>query len=164
MANSVRSLGILAVLVVLSDGTPAGNPALAAEKIISAQEAYDLSVKNRLTVIDIRSPQEWLKSGVPKGARTITMHDPRGKRAFLKAIREAVSGDTTHPIAVICAVGGRSHWVRRFLTQNGFSNVVDISEGLFGRGDKKPGWLNRQLPIESCDLAANRTAVRCGGN
>lgn len=144
------------LLVVVWDG------AEAAEKIVRADEAYELSIKNRLTVIDIRSPREWLESGVPKGARTITMHNPTGKRAFLETVRAAVAGDTARPIALICAVGGRSCWAQRFLTKNGFSRVSDISEGVFGRGKDKPGWLKRGLPVDSCHRTNDGNKVACG--
>jgi len=76
MANSTYSLGIWVLtaafaIIALSFGSVA-----AAEKIISANEAYDFSVKNQLTAIDIRSPKEWAESHAPQDARTFTMHNP----------------------------------------------------------------------------------------
>lgn len=129
---------------------------LAADGIISAEQAYSEATNETLTLIDIRSPKEWPESGVPKGSKTITMHNPNGREAFLEAIRSAVSNDLSRPVAVICAVGGRSRWARRYLTKNGFSNVVDVSEGVFGRGPGLPGWIKRGLRLEKC--AANDTA------
>jgi len=161
MANGMRSLGIWPTCAVLILLVVAWSGARAAEKIVRADEAYELSTKNLLTVIDIRSPQEWLESGVPKGALTITMHTPLGKRAFLAAVRDAVRGDTARPIALICAVGGRSRWAQRFLTESGFSRVSDISEGVFGRGKGKPGWLKRGLPMDACRRANDGNVVAC---
>ncbi len=161
MANSTFSLGISALAAAFAIIALSIGPAAAAEKIISANEAYDLSVKNQLTVIDIRSPKEWAESGVPQGAQAITMHNPQGNKAFLEAIREAVGGDTAYPIALICAVGGRSRWAQRFLAENGFSNISDISEGMFGRGKGKPGWLKRNLPVQPCPTADHTTATSC---
>ena len=162
MANGMRPLGIWPSCAILILLVVAWNGAQAAEKIVRADEAYELSIKNLLTVIDIRSPQEWLESGVPKDARTITMHNPAGKRAFLAAVRAAVNGNTARPIALICAVGGRSRWAQRFLTENGFSRVSDISEGVFGRGKGKPGWLKRGLPMDACHRANDGNQVACG--
>jgi rhodanese-related sulfurtransferase len=161
MANGMRLLGIrrsCAILFLLVLGC---STVQAAEKIISADEAYELSVKNELTVIDIRSPREWLETGVPKGARAITMHNPAGIQAFLAAVRAAVANDMSRPIALICAVGGRSRWARGFLTENGFSRVSDISEGMFGRGKDKPGWLKRGLPVNACSVTDSGGQVAC---
>jgi rhodanese-related sulfurtransferase len=47
------------------------------------------------------------------------MHNPQGKKAFLEAICDVVAGDTAHPIALICAVGGRPRGAQRFLAENG---------------------------------------------
>ena len=32
----------------------------------------------------------------------------------------------------------------------GFTNVMDVAEGMFGRGKTQPGWLKRGLPVEPC--------------
>ena len=124
--------------------------AWAAETRLSAIEAYNRTVNGSLTLIDIRSPQEWQKSGIPKGSVPVTMHNPAGKIAFKDAILAAVKGDKTRPIALICAVGGRSHWAQGYLKRNGFTQVMDVSEGMFGRGKTMPGWLRRGLPVENC--------------
>lgn len=161
MANAMRLLGIRPTCAILFLLFAGWSTTLAAETIITADEAYDLSIKNELTVIDIRSPREWLESGIPNGARAITMHNPAGIQAFLAAVRAAVANDTAHPIAVICAVGGRSRWAQAFLTENGFSQVSDISEGMLGRGQERPGWLNRGLPIDACRTADDGNDVVC---
>jgi rhodanese-related sulfurtransferase len=124
--------------------------ASAAEKRITADTAYDRLSKGQLTLIDIRSPEEWRESGVPAGALAITMHDPGGKAAFAKAILRAVGGDKTKPIALICAVGRRSRWAQGFLANQGHVQVQDVSEGMFGRGKHLPGWVRRGLPVKPC--------------
>ncbi len=91
MANSTFSLGISALTAAFAIIALSFGPVAATEKIISPNEAYDLSVKNQLTVIDIRSPNEWPESGVPQGAQAITMHNPQGKKAFLEAIHDALA-------------------------------------------------------------------------
>jgi hypothetical protein len=58
MANSTFFLGISALTAAFAIITLSFGPVAAAEKIISANEAYDLSVKNQLMVIDIRSPKD----------------------------------------------------------------------------------------------------------
>ncbi|MEM9683742.1 MAG: rhodanese-like domain-containing protein, partial [Pseudomonadota bacterium] len=121
-------LGLLFAALTLFDGG-----ALASEKIISAPTAQKRLSAGELILIDIRSPKEWSETGVPMGARAITMHNPKGKRAFLEAIKTAVNGNQSQEIALICAVGGRSRWAQGFLTKHGFTNVTDVSEGMLGR-------------------------------
>lgn len=131
--------------------------AWAADQRIRADEAYQQVVNGKLTLIDIRSPQEWEKSEIPKGSLAISMHNPAGKKAFKDAVLAAVGGDKERPIALICAVGGRSNWAQRYLESEGFKTVMDVSEGMFGRGKNMPGWLKRGLPTEPCPDCAPKT-------
>lgn len=149
MTAKILRISIIAVALVF--GQLGGQiAAQAAEKRISAIEAYNGVVNGSLTLIDIRSPGEWEKSGIPKGSIPITMHNPAGKAAFKKAVLAAVKGNKKRPIALICAVGGRSHWAQGYLKEHGFTQVVDVAEGMFGRGKTMPGWLKRDLPVEPC--------------
>ena len=155
---TVQILRISVIAVALIIGQFGGQfAAQAADKRISAIEAYNGVVNGSLTLIDIRSPQEWEKSGIPKGSIPITMHNPAGKSAFKKAVLAAVKGDKMRQIALICAVGGRSHWAQGYLKKHGFTQVVDVSEGMFGRGKTMPGWLKRDLPVEPCKSCATST-------
>lgn len=148
MNGKLVSLTFAAFLAALAPLAPLA--AAAAETRISAAQAYENVVNGSVTLIDIRSPQEWRKSGIPKGSLPVTMHNPSGREAFKDAILRAVNGDKSRPIALICAVGGRSHWAQRYLSKNGFTNVSDVAEGMFGRGRTQPGWLKRGLPVEPC--------------
>lgn len=121
----------------------------AGEPLLGADEAYRMAAAGEITLIDIRSPQEWRQSGVPEGALAITMHNPQGPRAFYAAVLAAVGNDKSKPIAVMCARGNRSNWAQGFLRTAGFTKVLDMSEGMFGRGSK-PGWLRRGLPVKRC--------------
>lgn len=128
----------------------ASSAAIAGEIRITADTAYANARAGKLTLIDIRSPEEWRRSGLPAGALPVSMHAPGGETAFAKAVLRAVGGDKSKPIAVICAVGNRSRWAQRFLTEQGHVAVQDVSEGMFGRGKNLPGWIRRGLPIEPC--------------
>ena len=151
MMNRTLIAAIWAVLLAFS-----ATVAWGAESRIHADEAYALVVNGDLTLIDVRSPQEWQKSEIPKGSLAISMHDPGGKEAFRDAVLKAVSGDKKRPIALICAVGGRSSWAQRYLKSEGFTTVLDVSEGMFGRGKTMPGWLKRGLPTEPCPDCAKK--------
>lgn len=146
MTIQILRISIIAVALLFGQIS-----AQAAETRISAIEAYNGVVNGSLTLIDIRSPGEWEKSGIPKGSIPITMHNPAGKAAFKNAVLAAVKGDKMRPIALICAVGGRSHWAQGYLKEHGFTQVVDVAEGMFGRGKTMPGWLTRDLPVIPCN-------------
>ena len=122
----------------------------AGEPTIGADDAFRMAAAGEITLIDIRSPQEWRQSGVPQGALAITMHNPKGPQAFYEQVLAAIGNDKSKAIAVLCARGNRSNWAQGFLRQAGFTNVLDMSEGMFGRG-AKPGWLKRGLPVKRCE-------------
>ncbi|MHA1537358.1 MAG: rhodanese-like domain-containing protein [Alphaproteobacteria bacterium] len=128
------------------------HPALAlADHRMSAAQAHADVMAGKLVLIDIRSPREWRQSGVPQGAKLVTIHHPRGAQGFLEGILKAAGGDKSRPIALICAVGNRSARGKRFLEARGFTNVHDVSEGMFGRGGQ-PGWMARKLPTKKCPV------------
>ncbi len=117
-----------------------------ADNKISAPQAYAAVKADKLLLIDVRSPREWKETGVPAGAKLVSINNARGASGFLADILKAAGGDKTKSIALICAVGNRSSRGQRFLEARGFTNVHDVSEGMLGRGDQ-PGWLARKLPI-----------------
>jgi len=123
-------------------------PALAGPKI-SAAEAYEQLRAGKVVLIDVRSPEEWRETGLPAGAKAVTIHNPGGMAAFLDQVLEAVDGDRERPIALICASGVRSSRAQRYLLTHGFSNVANVSEGMAGHL-LAPGWVARGLPTKPC--------------
>jgi len=140
----VRNIFIAMALLVAS---MAAGPALASE-VISAPEALSRSVKGELTLIDVRSVGEWRDSGIPKGAKAISIHDPEGMDAFVAKVTAAVKGDKTRPVALICARGVRSTRADWALGKAGFTNILNVREGTLGNWIDGPGWLDRKLPVE----------------
>lgn len=140
---TARVIVIAGILGFLTSVSAAG------EGRVSAPEALERLSAGRLTVIDVRTPGEWRQTGVARGAKTITMHDPQGMERFYENVLAAVGGDKSRPVATICARGNRSRYTRSFLQARGFAHVFDISEGMLGR-DGRPGWLARGLPIVDC--------------
>ncbi len=129
------------VLALLAASTAAG------EDSMTAKRAHAETTAASRILIDVRSPQEWRASGLPRGARTVTIHQPG--TAFLDAILAAVGGDKDRPIALICASGARSARAQGFLTAQGFTDVANVAGGLFGAPDAA-GWVNSGLPLEPC--------------
>ncbi|WPL19931.1 molybdopterin biosynthesis protein MoeB [Thiorhodovibrio winogradskyi] len=116
---------------------------------LSAPEASQAVAEQRLTLIDVRTPDEWRETGVAPGALRIDMNHPGGKQGFIDAVLHAVDGNKNAPIGLICRTGNRSGVVQRALLEAGFTDVANISEGMVG-SRAGPGWLRRGLPVEAC--------------
>ena len=95
-----------------------------------------------MTLVDIRRPDEWALTGVGEGAVPITMLD----RDFIEQVSAQVGGDHSKPVALICARGVRSRKMSVRLQQAGFTNIIDVPEGMLGSGPGA-GWIKRGLPV-----------------
>jgi rhodanese-related sulfurtransferase len=128
-------------------------PVMTHAQVLTPDEARTLAERGELTIIDIRLPVEWERTGLPEGALAISLQDrtlqPRAD--FVDDVLRALAADPHRPIALICASGHRSALAQQLLADSGFSQVHDISEGMVG-GDYGPGWLARALPTEPCAL------------
>ena len=120
-----------------------------AEGLLEAPEALKRLRRDALLLLDVRSPGEWRQTGIPEGARPVTIHDPRGLPGFIDAVTAATGGDRERPIALICAAGVRSTLAQKALVGAGFTDVLNVKEGFFG-SPNGPGWLKRGLPVAPC--------------
>lgn len=112
---------------------------------LSAPEAYQRAQAGQLRIVDIRRPEEWRQTGVAQGAARIDMRRPD----FAQAVLQAVNGNPDAPIGIICRTGNRTTQIQKAMRDAGFTQVYNIREGMAGSG-AGPGWLRRQLPVESC--------------
>lgn len=150
--RSTRETGRALLLAFLAVFSVILTPAHSwADHKLSAPQAHADAKAGKLVLIDIRSPREWKQTGVPEGAKLVTIHHPGGANGFLEDILKAAGGDKSRPIALICAQGVRSSRGKRFLEARGFTNVYDVSEGMLGRGSQI-GWLARRLPTRKCPV------------
>lgn len=108
---------------------------------LSVTDAHTLALRGDITLIDIRRPDEWAHYGVGEGAIPIDLRDPK----FTQKLLTHVSGKDA-PVALICARGVRSRGFSRVLRKAGFTNIIDVPEGMLGSGDG-PGWIKTGLPI-----------------
>lgn len=129
----------------------AASAALAGGEVIGAPRAHDLAQAGELVIIDVRTIEEWTKTGVPDGAREVSLLPEWGvpNPTFVNDILAAVGNDKSTPVALICAGGNRSAYAQGLLENSGFSTVYSISEGMLGSAHG-PGWLNRGLPVAAC--------------
>ena len=118
-----------------------------AEPSLTAAKAWQALNAGQITLIDIRTPEEWQETGVARGAVRIDLHHPEGAEGFVGAVLQAVNGDRHAPLALICRTGNRSGHIQQFLQSVGFTRVYDVSEGMAG-SRAGPGWLKRRLPVD----------------
>lgn len=138
MNRRVVLLSVAALAVAPSAASAAGEPAQ-----MSAPEALEAASKGEAVLVDIRSREEWLETGLAEPALPISMHEG----GFVQKLLEAMGGDPLRPVAIICATGGRTRYLQNVLASNGFSNIIDVSEGMMG-SPAGPGWLKRGLPVK----------------
>lgn len=116
-------------------------PAAADDARITALSAHKRASAGDILLVDIRTPQEWRTTGVGEGALAISMHEP----GFAEKLAQAAGGDTSRPIALICARGNRSARMAATLFRMGYTQILDVAEGMLG-SRHGPGWLKRRLP------------------
>ena len=109
---------------------------------LTAQQALTALRAGRITMVDVRRPDEWARTGVAEGALPIDMR----RKDFVDALLAQIGGDTSTPIAVICARGDRSARLAKQLRKAGFTQLIDVPEGMLGSG-AGPGWVKRGLPV-----------------
>lgn len=109
---------------------------------LSVREAHTGAFTGAITLIDIRRPDEWHLTGIGEGAVPLDMRDSD----FTQRLLAHVEGDRTRVIALICARGVRSRGLANRLAEAGFTNVLDVPEGMHGSG-AGPGWLAAGLPL-----------------
>ena len=140
------------ILILAFAVSPFFATALSAGEILTPEDAFRRAAQGEITIVDVRSPTEWRQTGIPEHAIAVTIHHPDGETGFVAAMDEALNGDRTRPIALICAAGARSSRAQRWLETHGFTNVADIAEGMLGRGGDAPGWIARDLPTNPCPV------------
>jgi rhodanese-related sulfurtransferase len=113
-----------------------------ADKVLTASDAFVKAATGKVMLIDIRTPEEWAETGSGTGAKRLDMR----RDDFVSALDTLIGGDRSKPLALICARGVRSGQLSRVLRKLGYSNVIDVPEGMLG-SYAGPGWLARGLPV-----------------
>jgi rhodanese-related sulfurtransferase len=99
---------------------------------ISSRDAKALLDKNKnVFLLDVRTPQENSQGRIP-GTVLIPISD------FERRFGEVPKNRT---VIVYCAVGSRSKPVAEFLSQRGYKDVYNMSDGIVG-------WYRNSFPIQ----------------
>ncbi len=86
---------------------------------------------SNIPIVDIRTPPEWMETGLIKNAIPIMFFNERGGydiQGFLAELNKKV--DTKKPFAIICRTGSRTRMLASFLSKDMGYNVVNLSGGM----------------------------------
>jgi len=127
VVTALRQIGIDRVVGYLAGGlkawTEAGKPTASLSQATVTELASRLDGGEDLTVLDVRSPEEF-EEGHIEGARHFYAGDlAQGQEAPAWLNRNM-------PIAVICGSGYRSSVAASLLMNQGFTNLVNVSGGM----------------------------------
>ena len=99
---------------------------------INNEQLKNLIGSKAIPLIDIRTPKEWLETGVIKGSHLITFFDENGKfnlDEWLPKLEKIV--DKKDPFILICRSGRRSSLVAMFLDKElSYEEVFDATDGM----------------------------------
>lgn len=148
-----RTLAMIAVAVALVLAPAVRHGAGAQQSaIIDAATAHQKAAAGDITLVDIRTPEEWRETGVPASAHAVTLDQP--PQALMTKIDALLAGDRSRPLALICRTGNRSSKLAVELRKQGYTNVIDVAEGLAG-GRNGQGWAKAGLPLrKGADIAS----------
>ena len=100
-------------------------------------------LKENVTLIDIRRPEEWKQTGVVKGSHLITLFDGQGRlvESFFDKLGSVVKDKET-PVVLICRTGNRTQAGSQMLVENlGFKTVYNVTNGI-------TGWISEGREVE----------------
>ncbi|SEW42304.1 Rhodanese-related sulfurtransferase [Cognatiyoonia koreensis] len=112
-------------------------------RTLTPPEAYDAAKAGQIILVDIRRPDEWASTGSPEGGHRVDLRTAD----FAQTLAMLVDGNKDAPIALICARGVRSARTSNMLLEAGFTNIIDVPEGMLG-SPAGPGWIRRELPLD----------------
>ncbi|MEJ6394282.1 rhodanese-like domain-containing protein [Gymnodinialimonas sp. 2305UL16-5] len=110
---------------------------------IDVATAHRLAAAGDILLIDIRRPDEWAATGSPVPGHRLDMR----RADFTEALLALTSGAQDARVALICARGVRSSRLTNQLIEAGFTNIIDVPEGMLGSG-AGPGWIREGLPVD----------------
>ncbi|MFZ1387092.1 MAG: rhodanese-like domain-containing protein [Thiolinea sp.] len=106
---------------------------------VSNAELQDLLDKG-VTLVDIRRAEEWQETGVVAGSQRLTLFQGNGavNANFLSDLKKIVPADK--PVALICRTGNRTRAGSEMLTQVGYTQVYNVTQGI-------TGWIKEGRPV-----------------
>jgi len=98
---------------------------------------------SKIPIVDIRTPTEWVQTGIIKNSIPIMFFNEKGAydlNKFLKQLSTKV--DTTKPFALICRTGSRTKIVSKYLSKELNYKVTNIVGGVMYPKMKNPPFVS----------------------
>lgn len=127
-----------------SVGTDAAGAALATQDgvtNVSSAELKDLLAK-KVTLIDIRLPEEWKETGLVEGSKPLTLFLANGQVSPEFAPTLQKIAPLNQPIALICRSGNRTKAGTAMLAAAGYKQVYNVTHGI-------KGWIADGNPVSA---------------
>ncbi len=100
---------------------------------LNSTQLETLQTQHNALLIDIRTPQEWAKTGIIPHSYPVTFFDSEGQYDLKKWMAEIkkLQKKPEQPIVLVCRTGNRSAKLGKLLTQElGMKNVYHLSNGI----------------------------------
>jgi len=127
-ANMNRWLQALTLAISLPSAPTLGGELLG----ITPDELETLKAQG-VPVVDVRTPEEWHKTGVIEGSKPLTFFDSKGAydaAAWMRQLKTVVP-DAARPVVLVCRSGNRTAVVGKMLAQEpGYERVYHLEKGL----------------------------------
>lgn len=126
-------------------------------KNISSLNAHEmLQIDSNTIMIDVRTSDEWTLTGVPKINKNQIIFlswrllpEMLLNNQFEKQFMSNVN-DHNNDLLFLCRSGTRSNEAAKFVSNLGYSNCYNISDGFEG-GINGIGWKQNNLPWQLCE-------------
>ncbi len=96
-------------------------------------------------VVDVRTPEEWSKTGMIPGSKGLTYFDSTGaydKDGWLRQLQPLLATSPGQPVILVCRSGHRSATVGKMLVDEaGYAKVYQLEKGI-------RGWSEENQPLE----------------
>ena len=121
---------------------------------ITPTEAHEIvTTRDNAVLVDVRTQAEWTLVGVPVVESSLFIEwtswpDGAPNPNFIRDVAGGLTQD--QPLVVLCRTGGRSAVAAHALTDAGFTEVYNITDGFEGHpdanGHRTGGWKGAGLP------------------
>ncbi|UOG93898.1 MAG: rhodanese-like domain-containing protein [Candidatus Thiothrix sulfatifontis] len=135
----VMTVGACSKTESVGGANAVASAAQGAVKNVSNAELQTL-LDQKVTLIDIRLPEEWAQTGIVAGSQRITLFQENGSVApdFLAKVQQVAATDK--PVALICRTGNRTRAGADMLAQVGYKDVYNVTNGIMG-------WIKAGKPV-----------------
>jgi len=99
-------------------------------------------LKEKVTIVDIRTSEEWKETGIIEGSHLLTFFDKNGRyniEKWVKDLEQIVKKD--QPVILICRTGNRTLPVSDLLDKKvGYQTVYNVKKGIMN-------WIKAAKPV-----------------